>query len=544
MWLFTLLSLILSALLLTIFLFWLKKWLKAEDKGGLFLKTLSACCVFFVIILGTQWGLFYLYDKYQGRAPKYNKTYDHPPDAVSKDEVPEPKPATPADEVVLDYDLLTPDKVKTRFSSIAGMEEAKAEVSEVVDFLHNPKKFERLGAKIPKGILLYGPPGTGKTLLGRAVAGEAKVSFLSVSGAAFDEQWVGVGAARVRKLFDIARKNQPCIIFIDEVDALAPKRTVDTESSGRVQTINQLLGEMDNIDDKRNEGIVVMGATNRLDFLDEAVLRPGRFDRKVYIRLPNLAERQDILKMYLSKTIYAPDIDIRTLAGTTIGFSGADLQNLVNEAAIYAARHNQPRITKKDFEYAKDKITLGLPVGSAMVTALDRKITAYHEAGHAIVGIFLKDFNLQFNKVTIGVRDETLGVTHFAMDEERYLESRKYLEDNISVMLGGRAAEELIFGKMNVTGGAYNDLQKATKLAEKMVLSWGLSNLSNVVAFDALPYYPNEKAYEAIEGILESSHKRAEQVLQDHMPQLHALANALLQKETLDREEVMKILGK
>lgn len=538
MWLFTLLSLILSALLLTFFLYWLKQWLKSEIKGGFFIKTLLACFFFFIIMLGAQFGLFQAYEWYQGHFK--NKLTDHPPDIV---EPTESKPAN-TDEISLDYEVLTPSQVKTRFSDIAGMQEAKSEVSEVVDFLNNPKKFERLGATIPKGILLYGPPGTGKTLLARAVAGEAGVSFLAVSGASFDEQWVGVGAARVRKLFDIARKYKPCIIFIDELDALAPKRTIETESNGRVQTINQLLSEMDNINEQRNAGIIVMGATNRLEFLDEAVLRPGRFDRKVYIRLPNLAERQAILKMYLSKTIYSPTIDIQTLAGTTIGFSGADLKNLVNEAAIYAARHNRSKITQQDFEYAKDKITLGLPIASAMVSDLDRKVTAYHEAGHAIVGIFLPHFNLKFDKVTIGVRDETLGVTHFAMTEEHYLDSRKYLEDTISVMLGGRAAEELVFGKMNVTGGAYNDIEKATRLAEKMVLSWGLSNLSSVIDFTVLNAYPSEKTYQAIEDILEKSHQSAQTVLRKHMPQLHALAKALLEKETLSHDEVMKILGK
>lgn len=545
MWLFTLLSLILSSLFLTVFLYWVKRWLKVELNGAsVVFKTLAACLLFFCVILSVQFLLFQSYEWYQSKPGTDNtQILDHPPDEVNPKQGAEP--STPnSEEITLDYDVLTPDKIKTRFSDVAGMGEAKAEVSELVDFLKNPKKFERLGAKIPRGILLYGPPGTGKTLLARAVAGEAHVSFIAVSGAAFDEQWVGVGAARVRKLFEVARKNKPCIIFIDEMDAVAPKRTAETESSGRVQTINQLLGEMDNIDEERNAGIIVMGATNRLEFLDDAILRPGRFDRKVYIRLPNLVEREAILKVYLQKTIFASDINAQSLAGTTIGFSGADLKNLVNEAAIYAARNNQAAITKKDFEYAKDKITLGLPIASAIVTDVDKKITAYHEAGHAIVGIYSPNYNLKFDKVTIGVRDETLGVTHFAMTEEHYLDSRKYLEDKIAMMLGGRAAEELIFGKMNVTGGAYNDIQRATHLAQKMVLSWGLSNLSSVVAFDALHYYPNEKAYEEIDHILESNHQQAQKILQTHMDKLHLLAKALLEKETLDHDEVMKILGK
>lgn len=546
MWLFTLLSLILSALLLTFFLYWVKRWLKIESSGArVFVKTLAACLLFFCVILSVQFLLFQSYEWYQSKTVnKQAQTLDHPPDEVTLKHTTEPMSSSNTEDVSLDYDVFTFDKIKTRFSDVAGMEEAKAEVSELIDFLKHPKKFERLGAKIPRGILLYGPPGTGKTLLARAVAGEANVSFISASGAAFDEQWVGVGAARVRKLFEIARKNKPCIVFIDEMDAVAPKRTAETESSGRVQTVNQLLGEMDNIDDERNRGIIVMGATNRLEFLDDAILRPGRFDRKVYIRLPNLVERQEILKVYLKKTIYAPDIDVKSLAGTTTGFSGADLKNLVNEAAIYAARNNQAAITKKDFEYAKDKITLGLPIASAIVTDVDRKVTAYHEAGHTIVGIFSPNYNLKFDKVTIGVRDETLGVTHFAVMEEHYLDSRKYLEDKIAMMLGGRAAEELIFGKMNVTGGAYNDMQRATKLAERMVLSWGLSNLSSVVAFDALNYYPSEKAYEEIDHILENAHHQAQKILQTHIDKLHLLANALLAKETLDHDEVMKILGK
>jgi len=469
-----------------------------------------------------------------------DKNSDHPP---AEKETTELKLEAKSDAVSLEYDILNQDKIKTQFSDVAGMMEAKAEVSEVIDFLINPKKFEALGAKIPRGILLYGPPGTGKTLLARAVAGAANVSFISVSGSAFDEQYVGVGAARVRKLFEIARKNKPCILFIDEIDALAPKRGAETQASGQVQTINQLLGEMDNINDAPNKGIIIMGATNRLDFVDEAILRPGRFDRQVYIRLPNLAEREAILKVHLKGVPYAKEVDIKSLSGTTTGFSGADLKNLVNEAAIHAARQNQKVVSKQDFEYAKDKITLGLPVGSAMITELDRKVTAYHEAGHAMVGILLPDYRLKFDKITIGLRDQTLGVTHFAQLEESYLDSRKYLEDSIAMALGGRAAEELVFGKMNVTGGAHNDMQKATKLAQHMVLSLGLSDFNSVIAFDVLTSYPSDKAYQAIEDILEGAHRKASQLLTANRAKLDALAKALLEKETLGYDEVMKILN-
>ncbi len=443
----------------------------------------------------------------------------------------------------LEVTILKPDEIKTRFSDVAGQEEAKAEVIEIVDFLKNPDKYTKLGANLPKGVLLYGPPGTGKTLMARAVSGESNVTFIVVDGAGFDEMYVGVGAARVRELFKIARDNQPCIVFIDEIDALAPPRAESGSSaSGRMQTINQLLAEMDNVLDDKNKGIIVMAATNRLDAIDTALLRPGRFDRKVYIRLPNYVERSAIFKLYLDK-VPTSEIDSKSLAGITYGFSGADIRNLVNEAALYAARNNQEKVGPQDFSYAIDKIKLGLKIESAIVTEEERRLTAYHEAGHTIVGILSPNYDFKLNKVTIGVRDATLGVTHFEGLDDNFSVSRAFLEDNIALLMGGRIAEEMLVGKRHVTTGASNDLLRATQIAQSMVTEWGVSDLGEYISFSALKAPPADNINNEVDRILKAGYERAKDILSKNKSKLDKLAKALMVKETLDRQEVLDILG-
>ncbi len=453
--------------------------------------------------------------------------------------------SNPSEDGGLDLTIIKPDQIKVNFDAVAGLDGAKQEVKEIVDFMKNPGRYTELGATMPRGVLLYGPPGTGKTLIARAVAGESGVTFIAVDGAGFDEMWVGVGAARVRELFNTARQHAPAIIFIDELDAVAPSRTAPGATmSGRIQTINQLLAEMDNVLEDKNKGIVVMGATNRLDSIDSALLRPGRFDRKVFIRLPNFEERKAIFQIYLDKVKLSKGIDLDSLAGTTYSFSGAEIKNLVNEATLHAARNNQKTVTQADFNHAIDKIKLGLEIKNALVSDEEKLLTAYHEAGHTLVGIMMPNYNLRFNKVTIGVRNETLGVTHFELQDDGYNMSRGSLEDQLAMLLAGKIAEEMAVGKDMVTTGASSDLSRATKIAQSMVMDWGLSNISDSIAFSSLDHYPVESVNNEIVRILDNAHDRAKDLLTKNRAKLDALAKALVKKEILTREEVMAIINK
>ncbi|MBN9286927.1 MAG: hypothetical protein BGO43_04770 [Gammaproteobacteria bacterium 39-13] len=438
--------------------------------------------------------------------------------------------------------MLSPSEIKSRFADIAGMNEVKREVTEVVEFLKDPKKFTRLGAKPPSGILIYGPPGTGKTMMARTIAGEANATFLAISGSAFDEQYVGVGAARVRELFKLARKYKPCIVFIDEIDALAPKRGASSDMSGRDQTINQFLNEMDNIQKNVNEGIIFIGATNRLDIIDPAVLRPGRFDRKVYFRLPDLQEREAILKVHLKDIHYAKDVDLTLLAQITSGFSGADLENLVNEAAIEATRENKETVDMASFEKANDKISLGVNQGSGSYTEKERKLTAYHEAGHALVGLLYPDQPRAFHKMTIGMRDMSLGVTHFRFESDVHSLNKKQLEAIIATSLGGYIAEELIFGKDNVTTGAASDLVTANNIAKDMVTKYAMGNDQSFIIDEVFPQSPEVVSKKA-EEIIKRNYDNAKALLEKNMDKLHLLAKTLLEKETLDYNEIVKLLN-
>lgn len=541
------LGVILAASILTLYMFWVGRIMFASrrdkvaiKKVGTILKVglVSFSAVALMVVL---MDLFYLEG---GEGNVYHKTIEVNQAPGSASDPYENNQPSSNKEGALEVSVLKPADVKTTFADVAGQEEAKQEVAEVVDFLKNPAKYQALGATIPRGVMLYGPPGTGKTLLARAVAGESNVTFLTVDGSAFDEMWVGVGAARVRDLFKIARRNQPCIVFIDEIDALAPSRAEPMNvTGGKLQTINQLLAELDNVQADKNKNIIIMGATNMLESIDSALLRPGRFDRKVYIRLPNFAERVSILNLYVAKTKTAGDIPMDSLAGQTYGFSGADLKNLVNEAAIYAARNNRTSITKSDFDYAIDKIQLGMEIESAMVSEQEKLLTAYHEAGHTIVGILSPNYDFRFSKVTVGVRDATLGVTHFEAMDDNFSVSRAFLEDNIAMSMGGRVAEEMLVGRMNVTTGASNDLQQATRMAQRMVMEWGVSDLGEHIAFGALRSPPNDNINNEVDRILKQGYSKAETILKQNRDKLDRLAQALMKKETLDRTEVLKILG-
>jgi len=441
----------------------------------------------------------------------------------------------------LNITILSSNQIKTRFSDVAGMNEAKSEVTEVIDFLKDPKAFTRLGAKPPNGIMIYGPPGTGKTLMARAIAGEANATFIAVSGADFEEQYVGVGAARVRELFKIARKYKPCIVFIDEIDALAPQRT-GKDNSGHDQTVNQLLSEMDNIQNTINEGIIFIGATNRLDIIDKALLRPGRFDRKVFFRLPSILERQSILQKYIDKIHVAKDVDVQKLAQITAGFSGADLANLVNEAAIDATRRNKSTIDMASFEEANDKISLGIKLDNASYTAQEKKLTAYHEAGHALVGLLHPDHPRLFYKMTIGLRNSSLGVTHFRYEAEKYSMTKKEFESVIATALGGYVAEEIIFGKDNITSGAASDLVNANEVAKDMVAKYGMSDNQSLLVLEIFPSIEGNVAEEA-EKIIDRDYDVAKNIIQKNIDKLHTLANALLENETLDYDQIAKLLN-
>ncbi|RJR48297.1 MAG: ATP-dependent metallopeptidase FtsH/Yme1/Tma family protein [Deltaproteobacteria bacterium] len=451
--------------------------------------------------------------------------------------------------------LMTENTIKVTFNDVAGIEEAKEETAEIIEFLKDPKRFTRLGGRIPKGVLLVGAPGTGKTLLARAIAGEAGVPFFSISGSDFVEMFVGVGAARVRDLFIQGKKSAPCIIFIDEIDAVGRHRGAGLGGGHdeREQTLNQLLVEMDGFE--ANEGVILIAATNRPDVLDPALLRPGRFDRQVVVPVPDLKGREAILKVHTRRTPVAESVDLSILARGTPGFSGADLENLVNEAALFAARSNKELITMEDFEQAKDKVLMGSERKSLILSEDERKNTAYHEAGHALVGRLTPGTD-PIHKVTIIPRGRALGLTQYLPIDERHTYPKEYLVARLIVLLGGRAAEELVF--QHFTTGAGNDLERATDLARKMVCNWGMSEELGPVTFGKREEHIflgrefaqakdfSEETARLIDGAIKklvlNASNQALDLLRTHRAQLQALAQALLEKETLDSAEIDKIL--
>jgi len=452
--------------------------------------------------------------------------------------------------------LMTENTVKITFADVAGIEEAKEEVREIIDFLKDPKKFTRLGGRIPKGVLLVGPPGTGKTLLARAIAGEAGVPFFSISGSDFVEMFVGVGAARVRDLFIQGKKQAPCIIFIDEIDAVGRHRGAGLGGGHdeREQTLNQLLVEMDGFE--ANDGVILIAATNRPDVLDPALLRPGRFDRQVVVPFPDLRGREAILQVHTRRTPMADSVDLSVLARGTPGFSGADLENLVNEAALLAARSNKDLISMEDFEQAKDKVLMGTERKSLVLSDQERRNTAYHESGHALVARLIPGTD-PIHKVTIIPRGRALGLTQQLPLDERHTYSKEYLLSTLTVLLGGRAAEELVF--QHVTTGAGNDLERATELARKMVCNWGMSEELGPVTFGKQAEhiflgreFAQSKDFSeetaraidaAIKNLVLSSHKRAHKLLSGQRALLQAMAQALLEKETLDAPEIDRLVA-
>ncbi len=454
--------------------------------------------------------------------------------------------------------MLGEDQVKVTFNDVAGVEEAKEEVAELVEFLSDPGKFQKLGGKIPQGVLMVGAPGTGKTLLARAIAGEAKVPFFTISGSDFVEMFVGVGASRVRDMFEQAKKHAPCIIFIDEIDAVGRHRGAGLGGGHdeREQTLNQLLVEMDGFEG--NEGVIVIAATNRPDVLDPALLRPGRFDRQVVVPLPDIRGREQILKVHLRKVPMDENIKPAIIARGTPGFSGADLANLVNEAALFAARANKRLVGMDDMEKAKDKIMMGAERKSMVMSEEEKKLTAYHEAGHAIVGRLVPSHDPVY-KVTIIPRGRALGVTMFLPEEDRYSLSKQRLESQISSLFGGRIAEELIFGEDMVTTGASNDIQRATELGRNMVTKWGLSErlgpltyseeeaevfLGHSVAQHKSVSDETAHAIDAeIRSIIDRNYQRAETLLKENETTLHAMAAALIKFETIDADQIDDIMA-
>jgi cell division protease FtsH len=449
-------------------------------------------------------------------------------------------------------------EVKVTFADVAGVEEAKEEVSELVDFLRDPGKFQKLGGKIPKGVLMVGPPGTGKTLLARSIAGEAKVPFFSVSGSDFVEMFVGVGASRVRDLFDQAKKQAPCIVFVDEIDAVGRRRGAGLGGGHdeREQTLNQMLVEMDGF--AGTEGIIVIAATNRPDVLDPALLRPGRFDRQVVVGLPDLAGREAILKVHMRKVPIADDVEARTLARGTPGFSGADLANLVNEAALFSARTGLAAVTMSMFEKAKDKIMMGTERRSVVMSDHEKKLTAYHEAGHCIIGRLVPDHD-PVHKVSIIPRGRALGVTLFLPEKDRYSMTKRQLESQISTLFGGRLAEELIFGPESVTTGASNDIERATEIARNMVTRWGLSDGLGPLAYSddegevflgrsvtqtsKISARTARSIDQEIRAIIDRNYQRSKAILLSEMDKLHAMAEALLQYETINLIQINDIMA-
>jgi cell division protease FtsH len=451
--------------------------------------------------------------------------------------------------------LMTESSVKVTFKDVAGIEEAKEEVAEIIEFLKDPKKFTRLGGRIPKGVLLVGAPGSGKTLLARAIAGEAGVPFFSISGSDFVEMFVGVGAARVRDLFIQAKKNAPCIIFIDEIDAVGRHRGAGLGGGHdeREQTLNQLLVEMDGFE--ANEGVILIAATNRPDVLDPALLRPGRFDRQVVVPIPDLKGREAILNVHTRRTPLSTAVDLSVLARSTPGFSGADLENLVNEAALLAARGSRESVSMEDFEHAKDKVLMGTERKSLILSEQERTNTAYHESGHTLVARLLPGTD-PIHKVTIIPRGRALGVTQQLPLDERHTYPKDYLMATLTVLLGGRAAEDLVFNQF--TTGAGNDLERATDLARKMVCNWGMSEELGPITFGRRDEhvflgreiqqskdFSEETARlidQAMKNLVEGAYQRAKDLLATHRAELQALAQALLERETLDAQEVDRII--
>lgn len=453
--------------------------------------------------------------------------------------------------------MLTKEQINTTFKDVAGCEEAKEEVAEIVDFLRDPSKFQKLGGRIPKGVLMVGPPGTGKTLLAKAIAGEAKVPFFTISGSDFVEMFVGVGASRVRDMFEQAKKNAPCIIFIDEIDAVGRQRGAGLGGGHdeREQTLNQMLVEMDGFEGK--EGIIVIAATNRPDVLDPALTRPGRFDRQVMVGLPDVRGREQILQVHMRKVPVAKDVDPMVIARGTPGYSGAELANLVNEAALFAARNDKTVVTMHEFELAKDKINMGPERRTMIMTDEQKESTAYHEAGHAIVGYLVPEHD-PVHKITIVPRGRALGVTFFLPEGDQVSMSYKQLESKISTLYGGRLAESIIYGAENVSTGASNDIKVATNIARNMVTQWGFSDELGPILYTEdddevflgrsmgkAKHMSDETAHtidEEVRKIITRNYKRAKQLLEDNMDILHAMKDALMKYETIEMEQIKQLM--
>ena len=455
--------------------------------------------------------------------------------------------------------LLGEDQIKTTFADVAGVDEAKEDVQELVEFLQDPSKFQKLGGRIPRGILMVGQPGTGKTLLAKAIAGEAKVPFFSISGSDFVEMFVGVGASRVRDMFDQAKKQTPCIIFIDEIDAVGRHRGAGLGGGHdeREQTLNQLLVEMDGFDG--NEGIIVIASTNRPDVLDPALLRPGRFDRQVIVPLPDIRGREQILKVHMRKVPLGTDVDATVIARGTPGFSGADLANLVNEAALYAARQDKRTVTMGQFEQAKDKIMMGAERKSMVMSEKERRNTAYHEAGHCIVGYLVPEHDPSY-KVSIIPRGRALGITMFLPEEDRYSMSKRSINSQICSLFGGRIAEELTLGPDGITTGASNDIERATKMARAMVTKWGLSEELGPLMYDEednevflglsagtsrsqVSEETAKKIDEEVRAIIDDCYSTARRLVNENRDKLEMMAEALLEYETIDRKQIDDIMA-
>lgn len=455
--------------------------------------------------------------------------------------------------------LLGEDQIKTTFADVAGCDEAKEDVSELVDFLRDPSKFQKLGGKIPKGVLMVGPPGTGKTLLAKAIAGEAKVPFFTISGSDFVEMFVGVGASRVRDMFEQAKKAAPCIIFIDEIDAVGRQRGAGLGGGHdeREQTLNQMLVEMDGFEG--HEGIIVIAATNRPDVLDPALLRPGRFDRQVVVGLPDIRGREQILKVHIRKVPVADNVEPSVIARGTPGFSGADLANLVNEAALFAARGNKRLVSMEEFEKAKDKIMMGSERKSMVMSEPEKEMTAYHEAGHAIVGRLVPEHDPVY-KVSIIPRGRALGVTMYLPEQDRVSHSKQHLESMISSLFGGRIAEAIIYGDDKVTTGASNDIERATEIARKMVTQWGLSSKMGPMLYaeDEGEVFLGKSMSKAtnmsddtaraidaeIKSLIDRNYERAQKILEDHIDILHSMKDALMKYETIDAKQIDDLMNR
>ena len=455
--------------------------------------------------------------------------------------------------------LLGEDQIKTTFADVAGCDEAKEDVSELVDFLRDPSKFQKLGGKIPKGVLMVGPPGTGKTLLAKAIAGEAKVPFFTISGSDFVEMFVGVGASRVRDMFEQAKKAAPCIIFIDEIDAVGRQRGAGLGGGHdeREQTLNQMLVEMDGFEG--HEGIIVIAATNRPDVLDPALLRPGRFDRQVVVGLPDIRGREQILKVHVRKVPVADNVDPSVIARGTPGFSGADLANLVNEAALFAARGNKRLVSMEEFEKAKDKIMMGSERKSMVMSEPEKEMTAYHEAGHAIVGRLVPEHDPVY-KVSIIPRGRALGVTMYLPEQDRVSHSKQHLESMISSLFGGRIAEAVIYGDDKVTTGASNDIERATEIARKMVTQWGLSSKMGPMLYaeDEGEVFLGKSMSKAtnmsddtaraidaeIKSLIDRNYERAQKILENNIDILHSMKDALMKYETIDAKQIDDLMNR